>query len=62
MNSSAREMARRVQKIIEKACTKGKISQDVLLVGSRRRAVSTLRAGLAKILVEEVGISMAECA
>ncbi len=57
-----REMARRVRKVIEKACAKEKISQDVLLAGSRRRPISAVRAELAKTLVEGEGISMAECA
>jgi REP element-mobilizing transposase RayT len=57
-----RELARRVREIIEKACAKGKISREVLLSGSRRHYISAVRAELARILVEEVGISMAECA
>lgn len=56
------ELAKRVRKIIEKACAKEKISREVLLSGSRRHCVSAVRAELAKILVEQVGISMAECA
>jgi hypothetical protein len=57
-----RELAGRVRKIIEKACGRGKISRDALLSGSRRHHISAVRAELTRILVEEVGISMAECA
>jgi hypothetical protein len=55
-----REMAGQVQKIIEKASAKGKINQDVLFAGSRRRSISAMRAELARTLVEEGGISMAK--
>jgi putative transposase len=58
----ARELAGRVRKIIENACAKGKISREVLLSGSRRHQISVVRAELARVLVEELGISMAECA
>jgi REP element-mobilizing transposase RayT len=57
-----RELTRRVQGIVEKACARGKITRDVLLSGSRRHEVSAVRGELARVLVEEVGISMAECA
>jgi hypothetical protein len=57
-----RELGRRVQKIIEKACSEGNISRDLLLSGSRRHHISAVRAEFARMLVEEVGISMAECA
>ena len=57
-----RALARRVRKVIEGACTRGKISQEVLLSGSRRQRISAVRAELARTLVDEVGISMAECA
>jgi REP element-mobilizing transposase RayT len=57
-----RELAARVREIIEKASAKGNISREVLLSGSRRHHISALRAELARVLVEEVGISMAECA
>jgi putative transposase len=57
-----RELARRVRKVIEETCAKGGTSQEMLLAGGRRRHVSAVRAELARILVEEVGISMAECA
>lgn len=56
------ELARRVRKIVEQACARGKVRREVLLSGNRRRRVSAVRADLVKVLVEEVGISMAECA
>jgi REP element-mobilizing transposase RayT len=57
-----RELARRVRRTIEEVCGKAGISREVLLSGSRRRRVSAVRGELARILVDEVGISMAECA
>jgi REP element-mobilizing transposase RayT len=56
------ELASRVRKIVEKACAKEKIRREVLLSGSRRRDVSAVRAKLAKVLVDDMGISMAEAA
>ncbi|MGE5840609.1 MAG: hypothetical protein ACM34H_11785, partial [Deltaproteobacteria bacterium] len=57
-----RELAGRVGEIIEKACARGKVSREVLLSGIRRHQISAVRAEIARVLVEEVGISMAECA
>ncbi|MBN2125567.1 MAG: transposase [Deltaproteobacteria bacterium] len=57
-----RELARKVRETIEDACARKKISRDILLSGSRRRFVSAVRAELARKLVEDIGISMAECA
>jgi hypothetical protein len=39
-----------------------KISREFLLSGSGRHQIFSVRAELAKVLVEEEGISMAECA
>lgn len=56
------ELARRMREVIEEACNRERISRDVLVSGSRRKLISALRAELARTLVEDVGISMAECA
>ena len=61
VRNSSSELGRRVQKIIEKAYSEGNISRDLLLSGNPRHHISAVRAELARMLVEEVGISLAEC-
>lgn len=50
------------QKIIEEICAKEKVSREAIASCSRRGQVSGTRGRLAKVLVKDVGLSMAECA
>jgi len=50
------------KQLIAEECKKEKISKEALKAGSRRREISRVRFRLAKILVEEYGISQAEAA
>ncbi len=58
----SRELEKRTLKIVNGICTKEKISREALVTGSRRGEVSRIRAKLVKILVEDLGLSLAECA
>jgi putative transposase len=57
-----RELEKHANKVMEEICRKGKVSREVVLSGSRRKEVSRARVNLAEILVEELGVSLAECA
>jgi len=57
-----RELERRAQKVLEEICAKEKVSRQAVASGSRRGQVSRTRAKLAQALVEDVGLSLAECA
>jgi len=57
-----RELEKRAQKLLEEICAKEKVSRQAVASGSRRGQISRTRAKLAKALVEDVGLSLAECA
>jgi len=57
-----RRSGKTIDKIIEEACKKERISVNELKGGGRRRKVSTLRATIAKRGLDELGLSMAEIA
>ena len=46
--------------LVEKVCKKQKVSVEALKSGSRRQNVSKVRSQLAKVLVEECGLSLTE--
>jgi len=56
------ERARRAAAIIEAACTRAGITPAEFAAGSRRGATSTLRAEVAKKLVADLGLSLADVA
>jgi len=58
----SRELQRRALRIVEKTCAEEGVRKEALRAGSRTRIVSGLRAKLARILVKDAGLSMAECA
>lgn len=58
----SREMEKRARKIIEETCTREKVSREALASGSRRGQFPKVRARLAEILTEEIGLSLAGCA
>jgi putative transposase len=57
-----RELERRARKIVEGICAKEKVGREAVASGSRRGRISRTRAKLAEALVEDVGLSLAECA
>jgi REP element-mobilizing transposase RayT len=57
-----RRSGKTIDKIIEEACKKERISANELKGGGRRRKVSALRATIAKRGLDELGLSMAEIA
>jgi REP element-mobilizing transposase RayT len=59
---SVRERKKMIEQVIAEGCRKGKVSVAELRSGSRRGAVSEVRAQIATALVEEYGIPMAEVA
>ena len=58
----AKKQRDNMQKIIEDKCRKEKINRKELRLGGRRRVVSRVRADLAHILMNELGIPSAEIA
>lgn len=56
------KLFKKSKQLIEEECKKEKISIEALKAGSRRREISRVRFRLAKILVEEYGLSQAEAA
>jgi len=59
---SVRERKKMIEQVIAEGCRKGKVSVPELRSGSRRGAVSEVRAQIATALVEEYGVPMAEVA
>jgi REP element-mobilizing transposase RayT len=57
-----RRSGRTLAGIIEEECRKGRISQNELKGGGRRRKITVLRATIAKRGLEELGLSLAEIA
>ena len=57
-----RRSGRTLAGIIEEECKKGRISQNELKGGGRRRKISILRATIAKRGLDELGLSLAEIA
>ncbi|BBO92325.1 hypothetical protein DSCOOX_55050 [Desulfosarcina ovata subsp. ovata] len=57
---AADDLIERAEKLIKDYCLEHNISIDVLHSGSRRRAVSSKRSQLALMLVNKIGLSMAE--
>ncbi len=57
---AVQERLHRVVKHVEKICKKESVSVEALKSGSRRQKVSMVRSQLAKKLVEEWGLSLAE--
>lgn len=57
-----RRSGKTITRIIEEECTKGRISQNELKGGGRRRKISLLRATIAKRGLDELGLSLAEIA
>jgi putative transposase len=59
---AARELERRSRKIVEGICAKEKVGREAVASGSRRGRICRTRPKLAEALVEDVGLSLAECA
>jgi putative transposase len=57
-----RDLERRARKVVDEICAKEKVTREALASGSRRGQLPRIRAKLAEILTEEVGLSLAECA
>jgi REP element-mobilizing transposase RayT len=57
-----RRSGKTITRIIEEECAKGRISQNELKGGGRRRKISLLRATIAKRGLDELGLSLAEIA
>ena len=57
---SAFERSKRANSLIEYACQKNDVSDDALKSGSRRQQVVLVRTQLAKKLVKELGLTLAE--
>ena len=57
-----RRTGKTITKVIEEECKKGRSSANKLRGGSRRRKVGTLRATIAKRVLDELGLSMADIA
>ncbi|WP_155325594.1 hypothetical protein [Desulfosarcina ovata] len=57
---AADDLIERAEKLIKDYCLEHNISIDVLHSGSRRQAVSSKRSQLALMLVNKIGLSMAE--
>ena len=55
-------LLKKSKQLILRECNKAKISLQALKAGSRQREISKIRCRLAKILVEEYGLSKAETA
>jgi len=48
----------KIDELIKKVCREESISLEALISGNRRRQISTVRSRLAKILVEEMGLTL----
>ena len=57
-----RRKGRSIKDIILEECEKGKVSEQEVRQGSRRRRVSKVRAAIAQRSKEELGVSGAEIA
>jgi putative transposase len=58
----SRELETRARRLVDETCSKEKVSKEALVSGSRRGPVSRARARLVKVLVGDLGLSLAECA
>jgi len=56
------ERSKRIETILKEECAKGKIELGELRMGSRRWEISRVRSEIAKQLVKELGVSLAEVA
>jgi len=57
-----REIKKKIQSIVEVRCREGDVQTQELQMGSRRQRVVGVRAGIARQLVNELGISLREVA
>ena len=57
-----RGIERHARRIVEEICAREKVSKEAVASGSRRSPISSTRAKLAEALVEDVGLTLAECA
>ena len=55
-------LERRARKVVDDMCANHEVNKEVLASGNRRRQYSRVRAELAQVLTEEVGLTLAECA
>ena len=59
---SAAERDKRIRSVVDEECEKGEVEFEELRMGSRRGRIPRVRWEIAKSLVKELGVSLAETA